>query len=125
MTTKKPSDKKISGVGSLRRATEVESADSVGSVDSVKAATAVSGVSRVGAVEGKRRATRIMTSEERAQLLRMVHEEADKLFEDGTLPASQKEVVKSAVLMAVDSSIIVEDKPEDGTPPATTKPTQK
>jgi hypothetical protein len=42
----------------------------------------------------------------------MIKEEADKLFATGMIPSTQREVIKRAVMMAIDSSIIVEETPD-------------
>jgi hypothetical protein len=49
----------------------------------------------------------------------MIQEEADKLFPVGALPPAQREVVKRAVMMAIDAGIIVKDEGAEEKPPAT------
>jgi hypothetical protein len=106
-------DKKVSGVRSTKEASQIESTGAVSGVSEVKATAGVSGVGGVGAISGKRRATRVMSREEREQLFNMIREEADRLVEEGAIPASQRQVVKEAVLMAVDSGIILDDEAAD------------
>jgi len=105
--TKKIGDKKLGGVKSTTHATEVDTTRPVGSVTSIKPAGGVGGITGPSAI-GKRRATRLMTLEEREQLLQMINEEADKMFKSGVIPPQKKEVVAKAVKMAIDASILTE-----------------
>ena len=57
-----------------------------------------------------RRATRAMTAEEREYLLRLVNEEADRLFSNNSLNERQKQTAKTAVKIAIDAAIIEEKK---------------
>lgn len=109
---KKPRDKKIGEIRSTGKAKQVEQTGEISRVDPVKPTDAVGGVKGAGAV-GKRRPTRKITAAEREQLLRMIDEEADKLCESGVLPNAKREVVKSAVKMAVDASIVDEDSVQE------------
>ena len=61
---------------------------------------------------GIRRPTRAMSAAEREHLLRLLHEEADKMFGDSGLPQEKREKVEKAVQMAIDSSILDTDKEE-------------
>lgn len=107
--TKKIGDKKLGGVKSTTHATEVEGTEAVSRVTSIQATPGVSSVKGASAI-GKRRTTRVMTVEEREQLLQMVEEEAEKALNAGILPQAKKEVVTQAVKMAVDASLISEDE---------------
>jgi hypothetical protein len=49
----------------------------------------------------------------------MIQEEADKLFPVGALPSAQREVVKRAVMMAIDAGIIVKEEEAEEKPPIT------
>ncbi len=100
---------KVKSVHSVDKASHVEQTEGVSSVGEVRATKEVGKVKGVGALTAQRRATRVMTKEERDHLFQMINEEADKMIESGAIPASQKDVVKSAVLMAVDASIVVEE----------------
>ncbi len=102
-------DKKIGGVSGTKQLKEVHKTESIGDVKGVEATTGVSGVGQAGSVN-KRRATHLMTPGEREALMKMISEEADKLFTEGALPASKKALVTSAVKMAVDAGIL---PPED------------
>lgn len=106
--------KKVSNVSSTKEAASVDRASALSGVSEVTATSGVSGVGGIGAVAGKRRATRVMSKEERDHLFRLIREEADRLVEEGALPESQREVVKGAVLMAVESGILVneDEKPK-------------
>lgn len=101
--------KKIGGVSSTKHLKEVQKTESVSDVQAVDAASGVGRVHGVGSVQ-KRRATHVMSHAERENLMRMITEEADKLFVEGALPASKKALVASAVKMAVDAGIL---PPED------------
>ena len=86
-----------------------------------KGATKASDVTGAGSVQGTteqretsrvRRPTRPMTSEERAHLFRLIHEEADKMFGSNGLPESQRETLEGAVRMTVDAAAVDEEDPE-------------
>ena len=106
---KKSDDGKIGAVKGPSSTTTVQGADEVGSVGGVKATAGVGGVKGAGAI-GKRRPTRGMSMEERDNLFRLIDEEADKLFADSAISEEKKQVLKSAVRMAVDSGLAAEDE---------------
>ena len=103
--------KKIDGISNSSRtcATAVEATKQIQT-------TGVSGVTNVAApssstrIDPVRRATRAMTSEEREYLLRLVNEEADRLFSNNSLNNKQKQTAKTAVKIALDAAIIDEKK---------------
>jgi hypothetical protein len=103
--TKKIGDKKISGVKAATKASSLQETGSVSNVQSVKRTAGVGGVQATGGV-AKRGATRAMTYAERQEFLRLIDEEADKMAAAGILPASKKEILKSAVRMTVQASEI-------------------
>ena len=106
--------KKIGSVKSTKEATSVEGADAVSIVGEVKATSGITGIRTLSGISDRRRKqTRTMTSEERERLFKLIEEEAESLFSQGGLPESQKEVVKSAVMMAVDAGIIIDDSKKD------------
>ncbi|MBN8548283.1 MAG: hypothetical protein J0M12_03085 [Deltaproteobacteria bacterium] len=105
---KKSDDGKIGAIKGTGSTSNVQGADSVGVVGGVKATSSVGAVKGPGAI-GKRRATRIMSTAERENLMRLINEEAEKLFEDSAMSPERKEVLKSAVKMAVDAGIVTED----------------
>ena len=110
--TKKIGDKKISGVQSTTETKSVEGTESVSSVGSIKPASSVGGVGSAMRVS-RRRATCIMSSQERDQLFQMITEEADKLVSEGILPKGQKDVLSRAVQKAVDVGFVDEEDKED------------
>ena len=107
--TKKIGDKKLGGVTSTTEASGIQKTEGIGEVKGIQATTGVGGVGKAGAV-GKRRSTRVMSLAEREALMNMIGEEAEKMFADGTLSASNKELVTNAVRMAVDAGLV---SPED------------
>lgn len=107
--TKKIGDKKIGGVQSTDSTGAVEGTDLVGGVAGVKATTGVGGVGGADAVN-RRRPTRTMTAAEREQLFHMINEEAEKLFGEGGMSPTQRNVVKKAVRMAVDAGLVDEEE---------------
>ena len=116
--------KKLGGVKGATETPGIDSAKAIGNVGAVRATSGVGGVKGTGAI-GKRRGTRIMTMEERQQLLNMVNEEAEKIFGSGLLPESKKDVVTQAVRMAVDASIAGPEEAEEkeaGDKPEPSKP---
>ena len=110
---KNRSSDKIGGIESSKKAHEVKKADNVAQVKSVKAASGVGSIQGTGGIENKRKATRIMSAQEREQLLRLVDDEAEKLFKSGAMPGANKELITKAVKMAVDSSIVLESDVEE------------
>lgn len=112
--TKKIGDKKIGGISSTSSTHGIQSTELVKGTQSVSEVKGVAATSGVGAVQaagaiGKRRPTRIMSIEERQQLLQTINEEAEKMFSSGILPASKKEIITKAVKMAVDSGLLPEE----------------
>lgn len=101
--------KKIGSVESSSRAKSIEKTQNIAEVDAVKATSGISGLQGTGGIGQKRKATRIMSAQEREQLLKMIDEEAEKLFKSGAMPNSKKELISTAVKMAVDTSIILEE----------------
>jgi hypothetical protein len=110
---KKIGDKsKVKEVKSTTTAHEVEGAQAITGIEKVKATTGVEGVKGVGGVS-KRRPTRTMTLAERQELMRMIGEEAEKMFKAGELPRGKQEVVTKAVQIAVDSGLIDDSAGDD------------
>lgn len=103
--------KKVDGINNSSRtsATAIEATKQIQT-------TAVSGVTNVIAPTGStkidpiRRATRAMSSEEREYLIRLVNEEATRLFSNNSISQKQKETAKKAVNMAIDAAIIDDKK---------------
>lgn len=83
--------------------------DAIRSIDAVRPTSGVEGVNRIGSIASTDPMGRALTRAQRDRLMGMVKEEADKLFATGMIPSSQREVIKRAVMMAIDSTIIVEE----------------
>jgi hypothetical protein len=106
---KKIGDKKIGRVDLTKQSADVDKTGAVGTVDSIKSTAGVGAVGSTSSIN-KRKGTRVMSIAEREQIFDMINEEADKLFGSGSPLASQKDVLKKAVKMAVDSGLIDEEK---------------
>lgn len=104
-------DKKIGRVDVTKHTSDVEKTGAVDQITSVKGATSVGSVGKAGGIS-KRGGTRTMTLAEREQLFSLINEEADKLFSEGSPLASQKDMLRKAVEMAVDSGLVDEEKPK-------------
>ena len=108
-------DDKKSRVGGVRGPSStksVEATEEIGQVGKVKKAEGVGSARGAGAV-GRRSNTRIMSLQEREDLFKMIHEEADKIFGKSGLPNSQRQIVEEAVKMAIDSALIDEDEKKE------------
>ena len=103
-------DKKIGRVDVTKQTADIEKTGAVDQVSSVKGASSIGSVGRAGGIS-KRGGTRTMTLAEREQLFSIINEEADKLFSDGSPLAGQKNMLKKAVEMAVDSGLVDDDEP--------------
>lgn len=101
----------VGGVGSLRSSERVKSTENVEQVKGVESASSVSGVGRVGG-SSPRRATRVMSLEEREKLFAMIEEEAEKLLGSAKIPASKRQLVTDAVKMAVDTGLMADSQAE-------------
>jgi hypothetical protein len=109
MTSDNDNTKKIGGIDSSTKAKAVEKTQTVSKVDAVQAATGVEGLQAAGGIGNKRKATRIMSAQEREELLKMIDEEAEKLFKSGAVPSSKRDLISTAVKMAVDTSIVLDE----------------
>lgn len=105
--SKKSDNGKIGAIQGSRGAETVQRPESVGTIGEVKATSSVGSIKGPGGV--KRRPTRIMSSDERNDLFRIINEEADKLFEGSKIPEEQRKALKEAVKMAVDSGLVEEE----------------
>lgn len=112
MAGKKDGDSKIGKIRGTKGARGIERTHEVGDVKEVKSASAVSGVSRARSI-GAARVTRNMSLAERDELLRLINEEAEKMFAEGSISPQQRKVVTEAVKMAVDVGLIEEDEEEN------------
>lgn len=116
-------DGKKSRIGEVRGATRPEGVQKTGAVSEVERAqktAPVSGVRPVGAAAGIRTAAAI-TAARRAQIFELIHEEADKLFANKTLPPEHRQIVEQAVKMTIDAAI-GPDAEEDKNKPGKDKP---
>ncbi len=104
---KKIGDKKVGKINPTDVAKEIERAHSVSEVAPVKATKGVQSVSGLSGLS-KRGATRVMSLAEREELLRLVSEEAERMFPKGTLPQDKREIIEGAVKMALDSALVEE-----------------
>jgi len=112
MTSKKGSDKKIGAVQATRPGSEIERTEGVGSVGTVQPTSGIMGTRGVGSAT-KRRPTRVMTNEDREQLLKMVTEEAERLFgKNSAMPAERREIIEEAVKMTIEASLSEEETPK-------------
>ena len=118
MSDKRKTDK-IDSISPTKGTRRVEPTKGVQSVGAVRPTSGVQGGSRVGGVRSAERTERALSGAERERLLGMIQEEADKLFPIGALPSAQREVVKRAVMMAIDAGIIVKEKEAEEKPPTT------
>jgi len=107
---KKPGDKgKVTGVKGAGMPEGIERTSAISEVEKAKKTAPVAGVRGLGAL-GKTRATRIMSSEEREAIFNQIQEEADKLFSKSGMSSKQRQVVETAVKMAVDAAIVDDDQ---------------
>jgi hypothetical protein len=103
MSDKKKKNEEIEKVGSATKAERVKKAHEVDSVEKVKGAEAVRGV---GSIESTgRRATRLMTMEEREKYFQIISEEAQNLL-GGKLGKDKISQVENAVKMAIDTGLL-------------------
>lgn len=117
MVKKPPRDTKIGGIQSTKKTSEIDPTTGIESVSGVKATSGITGIGKAER-SGVRRPTRTMTLEEREELFRMIDEEAAKMFGAGGIPAEKRELVQTAVKMAVDSGLLDtggnDDTPQPG-----------
>lgn len=101
-------DKKIGKISGSSGPKDIERAESVKGIKEVAPASGVGRVTGAGPI-GKNRPTRIMSLAEREELLRMIDQEADKLFEGSGISSAKKRVIAEAVKMAIDSGLVAEE----------------
>ena len=99
--------KKVEGAGSIKptQAKEVDQIRTTG-VNEVNSVGAVTGA---GGAERSKKLTRPMTADERAKLLSMVDEEAEKLLESGVITRKRKATLTQAVKMTISGSASEDD----------------
>lgn len=94
---------KTSGATRIQGAKQIESAK-VGAVDQVKNSERKGTTGKVGP------GSRSITPEMRDQIMQMIDEEADRMFGKEAIPAKKKDTVKGAVKMAINASVLEEEK---------------
>lgn len=104
---KKDDEKKLSKIGGLEKAPRVIDPQAIKGVEQIHATNSVSAAQAVGLTR-KRRPTRLMDLADREELLKIVEEEANKIFAAGTFPESKRTLVTEAVKMALDSGLLDE-----------------
>lgn len=99
--------KKVEGTGTVKptQAKEVDQVRSTG----VSEVNNIAAINRATGAERAKRLTRPMTNEERAKLMSMVDEEAEKLLESGMITRERKETLKQAVKMTISGSTAEDD----------------
>jgi hypothetical protein len=98
---------KVGKVTSTSATERVKKATAVDAVEKVKGAGAVAGVGGIQAPSA-RRATRLMSAEEREKYMQIITEEAKTLFKD-KLPKDKLAQVENAVKMAIDAGLMPKD----------------
>lgn len=113
MTNKEDKNKKsISGISSTSSSDRIEKAKGIGQVQEVKKVKGTEGVSAIkatGAINTKKSLISGITREQRTKIFGIIEQEAEKMAKEGTLPKGKKDLVKNAVLMAMDAAIILKD----------------
>jgi hypothetical protein len=113
---KKDDEKKLDKIGGLEKTRRIIDPQAIKGVEQIDATHSVGATQAVGSAR-KRRPTRLMDLADREELLKIVEEEANKIFAAGTLPESKRSLVTEAVKMALDSGLLDEsaDLPKDDT----------
>jgi len=111
--TKKIGDKKVKTVNTTGEASQVRGTNQVLGVGQVQATAGVGAVKGAGSIN-KRRPTRVMSMAEREHFFKMIDEEAEQLVASGAIPAAKRELIKSAVKMAVESGLVEDEQTADG-----------
>ena len=99
-------------VGSIQRTTKTEHVEKVEEVGRVGRVEKTGGVGKAGKVGLGGINSSELRYADREKLMGMVDEEAEKLLGKSKLPEEQKRIIREAVKMAVDASL-VPDKEED------------
>lgn len=95
------------GASSVERSQATGQTTGAGKISNVEQVDATQAQGRAGAI---RRPTRPMTNAEREMLFKLIEEEAEKLAAEGLIPAAKKPVVKEAVKLTVDASLIEDEE---------------
>ncbi|MCS6893614.1 MAG: hypothetical protein NZO16_03495 [Deltaproteobacteria bacterium] len=84
-------------------------------VSKIKRAEAINPIDRVSRVEKTQRVrqpTLALSPEKRAELFKLIEEEAKKLSENGLIPETDRDVITKAVEYALESSLISAEEEE-------------
>ena len=99
---KKIGDKKLDKVKSTENVGQVQEAPGIGGIGAVGKTQAVGSAGGAGTIQ-RRRATRTMTLEEREALMKIMNEEAEKMF--GQASPQHRKIVEGAVKMTIDAAL--------------------
>ena len=104
--------RKIQGGDGPKSVGETGASGSVKGVDQAKAAevSQVSGTKAQSGLQSVRGGGYAISAETREQIFQLIHEEADRMFGPDGLPVKKRKTVEGAVKMAVDASIVEEEK---------------
>ncbi len=97
---------KAQSVGDINKVDKVKGAEAIGKV---KATEAIGAVRGAGAISGTKSSIVGISREQRARILAMVEEEAEKMAKEGIISQSKKDIVKKSVSMAVDAAIVLDE----------------
>ena len=98
--------KDVGGVEATRGNKQVDPTAGVGSIRSVDPTSGVGGIGAASTPGRRRKPTRLLTTEDREQLLDMIQEESAKLFGSSVgITPERRKVVEEAVRMAVESGL--------------------
>lgn len=100
---------KTQSISDINKVEKVKGTEAVGRV---KATEAVGAVKGAGAISGNTTSIVGISREQRARILAIVEEEAEKMAKDGIISQSKKDIVKKSVSMAVDAAIILDEELE-------------
>lgn len=105
---KKIDSKRPVGVGSSQ---PVDAGKAVGA-GKIGGVSQVDSVTRSSATDGTARVGRKLSRADRAQLMAVIEEESEKLFNEGQIPARKRKAIEGAVKMAIDASLPGEGEEE-------------
>lgn len=79
-------------------------ASSITKTEEVKGVSKVGKIEKTGNVSSAKRVTRSITLEEREQIIKMMEEEAEKMFAADVAPRKKKKTVEIAVKMVLEAA---------------------
>lgn len=101
---------KAQSVGDINKVDKVKGAEAIGKV---KATEAIGAVKGAGSISGSKTSIVGISREQRARILAIVEEEAEKMAKEGIISRSKKDIVKKSVSMAVDAAIVLDEDLEN------------